>query len=220
MLETYKARVKNEAGMKAEIIEFHEAHVTGNDKAHGNRWYQTANLEAHRIANLTGNRVSVCQVAAVISALSPAVSWEINLRDAQTVCEAYVKGSDFDSVTVSTYGQNKAKAYRILSGGLFIDSVRGHFKAGTKTEAFFLNIYSAQMNDPSPDLHSIVTIDRHAVGIALGSRDTSHQNLSLTAKRYRTIAAAYVAAAEYLGYANPYQLQAATWVAFRREFAG
>lgn len=210
-LDICKKRASNVHGMRAMIIRFHERYVTAGDINHGKRWYRDARAIASGIASDHG--FTVAQVCGVISALSPSVSWETNLTDAETICKAFADGIPFDTVTVSTYGQNKDKAHRILSGLGDAQSVSEQFKFPSKTGSFFFNLLY-------PKAPTFVTVDRHALGIALGSRDSNvHQSLSITNKRYRAIADAYVSASRYLGYESPCQLQASTWVAYRRNFA-
>ena len=210
-LDICKKRASNVHGMRAMIIRFHERYVTAGDMNHGKRWYRDARAIASNIAS--DNGFTVAQVCGVISALSPSVSWETNLTDAETICKAFADGIPFGTVTVSTYGQNKDKAHRILSGLGDAESVSEQFKFPSKTGSFFFNLLY-------PNAPTFVTVDRHALGIALGSRDSNvHQSLSITDKRYRTIADAYVSASRYLGYESPCQLQASTWVAYRRNFA-
>jgi len=215
MLDLYKKRVKDVEGMKAEIVRFHNSTVTTDDKTTANRWYYVANAICKDLAAMPEcqERFSLSQVAGVVSALSPACSWETNVADAETLIKGFCAGIDFDAITVSTYGQNKAKAFRILSGPTPLVNVREQFTAGTKTDNFLINI-------AKPSFADAVTIDRHAIGIALGSTDTSHQRLSITANRYRKIADAYRAAALHLGYKTANALQAVTWVAFRRDHSG
>lgn len=210
-LDLCKKRASNAHNMRSMIIRFHERYVTAGDINHGKRWYRDARAIASDIASEHG--FTVAQVCGVISALSPSVSWETNLTDAETICKAFADGVPFDTVTVSTYGQNKDKAFRILSGLGDAQSVSEEFRFPSKTGSFFWNLLR-------PNAPTHVTVDRHALGIALGSRDSNvHQSLSITDKRYRTISDAYVSASRYLGYDSPCQLQAAAWVAYRRTFA-
>ena len=210
MLETYKARVKDIDSMKATIIDFYRTHVTNSDETNGRNWYESANEIAIAFAEKYG--FSVAQVCGVISALSPACNWSTNVADTATVLKACKAGISAERVTVSTYGPNKFKAYRILEGSPYVLTVAAQFKTDTKTKAFFYNILCLKQ-------HSCVTVDRHAMAIALGSTGTDHSVLQITPLRYRSIAEAYRRAAHVLGYSAPCMLQACTWVAFRRVYS-
>ena len=77
---------------------------------------------------------------------------------------------------------------------------------GNKISAFFMNVYR-------PYGANYVTIDRHAVSIALGKVVTGDL-LKMTAKQYEFFAEAYIKASKRVGIL-PCQLQAVTWVAWR-----
>jgi hypothetical protein len=82
---------------------------------------------------------------------------------------------------------------------------------GPKVRAFFWNIYQPEADDA-------VTIDRHAVAVALGRPlgDLERARALSTPRKYRTYAEAYQRAATGLGMpANT--LQAITWVRWRNE---
>ena len=64
----------------------------------GLSWYDRAKLEALRLSQTYFLPTLASHAAGIIAVLSPAVQWETNLRDAETVCAAR-KGED---VTVST----------------------------------------------------------------------------------------------------------------------
>lgn len=148
-------------------------------------WYE----EAHNYAKSLG--VPIANAAAVISALSPACSWETNKRDAKAMVEKR-KGYRF-----SSYGPNVAKAQRCLQDpGQFSE------KTGAKTLNFYHNIL-----DPSNP--HWVTIDRHAAAVAEGR--TNSGSVRLTVKQYRAYAAAYKEAAFRVGLL-PCQLQAIVWI--------
>ncbi len=193
------------------LCDFHHWYVDETAKLDGKAWYESAHSVAFNMANMYGLRLP--QVCGVLSALSPSVLWETNIHDAEILIRAFINGKLPKDITVSTYGQNKAKCFRILEsdGNVFI--VEDQFTKGTKTHAFYWNILS-----PTGTLH--VTVDRHATGAALASCGGDHLNLRITQKRYRDISEAYVRASFQLGYASPTTLQATVWVAYRDNFGG
>lgn len=75
---------------------------------------------------------------------------------------------------------------------------------GQKTTRFFLNIHSAK--------HNVVTIDRHAISLYFGTFD--HKFVQ-TNKRIHKIREDYKEVAKQLNL-RPYQLQAITWLVWKR----
>lgn len=80
--------------------------------------------------------------------------------------------------------------------------------SGNKISAFFMNVYR-------PYGANYVTIDRHAVSIALGEPVTGDL-LKMTAKQYGFFTEAYIKASKRVGIL-PCQLQAITWVSWRED---
>jgi len=172
----------------------------------GMQWYQ----EANKIALSLTERfwlASCSHAAGVIAVLSPAVQWEVNCRDAESVCAAR-KGDD---VTVSTYGQNKNKAYAIRDGDDPIKWINP--RTAPKTYAFWKNI-----KDPDNAAH--VTIDRHALAACFGRLLTDRER-SNTLKRvgmYQHYSQIYKDAASVVGIL-PSQMQAICWIEWRLKHA-
>lgn len=162
----------------------------------GMNWYLDAhNHIQHAIAIRFG--VSTETACGVVAALSPQNPWNHNLRDAATVFEAVQAGLNEADVKVSTFNDNKAKAFRIARGESPTDVL-----GGNKVTAFYANL-----SDP---LHSeAVTVDRWAFRIATGQEYTK-----IPAKLYRELEAAYRTAAETLGI-QPHQVQSVTWCCIR-----
>ena len=86
------------------------------DRQNGLRWYNNAHEISERIAAELG--FSVDQIAGAIAALSPNNKWERNCQDAENLARAIKAGIDTDSVKVCTFGNNKAKAIKILSSAV------------------------------------------------------------------------------------------------------
>jgi hypothetical protein len=181
--------------------------ATPAELADGAQWYQRA-VDA---ATLIACRYSlpIDRVAGVIAALSPNNRWERNVSDTDQLCRAFTLGgyTAADRVKVSTYGANKIKALRILSGESPL-SVLG----GLKVRAF----YSCIMGQSNS-----VCVDGHAYAIWSGERIPTSKTPKISAKLYNAIALDYVKAAgtinsilgsDYTGA----QIQAITWITYKR----
>lgn len=167
----------------------------------GMTWYD----EAHQFARVLGGS-EFHRAAGVIAALSPLSPWANNKNKAQKLYDnngIVVFGPD----NSNGYGlsRNVRKAVRIFHGEDALDVLTAN-----KTRSFFLTIA-----DPTGD-HSPV-IDRHAFDIAIGMRTDDDARKALTWKgEYARFASAYRQAARDAGIA-PAQLQAITWVQWRKD---
>ena len=170
--------------------------------AEGLLWYDNAQKAAHDIAIKYG--IAVYIVVAVIAALSPNNKWSRNVRNADALIGAFIRGDGIDSVKVSTYHAMKRKAWDILVARPDYDGAKAMLK-GQKITSFFMDIMG-EFN---------VTIDGHARNIAYGERvGLTDDRSNIGVREYRALQAAYEAAAERLGL-MPYQLQAITWRVWR-----
>lgn len=182
-----------------------EAEITA-----GAGWY----LEAHEIAKLLSNKFNVAlpKVVGVMAALSPATNWQQNVADTHNLLLAYSGGINPNEVVVTTYGGNKQKAIRILriesTNEREVEALLLHKSKINKTTCFYFNILR-------PDHDHVVTIDRHAIRIALGNA-AGVDGICMTEKRYRAISEAYQIAASSLDI-NAVALQAVVWGTFRRK---
>lgn len=167
----------------------------------GKTWYKRANKFAEAAAVCF--KTNLHKAAGIIAALSPACSWERNMIDATRILEHGSKAK------VSTYKANKRKALAIL----YDKGSPADFLGDAKVAAFYENI----VNPTSADR---VTIDRHAIRIAINWFMTAEEAIyyANTPKKYERIEAAYKVAAEAAGL-QPSQLQAITWLTYRRLFA-
>ena len=182
---------------------------TDNEIIDGCKWYKQANEIADLMA--VKYKLPIEITAGIISALSPGANWNQNLIDANHLISLLQAGKDIKTITCTTYGQNKLKAYHLyLNPQLTKDEIfkilLGASKKVNKTSSFYLNILD-------PDEADIVTIDRHAFRINLGITDMI--TIALTEKRYLTMNKAYIEAAKLLEI-NAVALQAVTWLTFRR----
>lgn len=160
----------------------------------GLNWYKQGNTFCKEIAHNTG--LSVETVAMVVSALSPAVSWELNKIQAEQMCNAFRDGLPLETVTTSTYESNRLKAWDILQGKKVI-TVKS-----PKTYAFCRNLLL--------DVDS-VTIDRWMLRVMF-----NRPIKSLTALKYRQCETILRDVANDLDL-KPFQLQAITWEQIRQE---
>ena len=181
---------------------------TAQEKRDGIVWYIDAHKECEHMAETF--RLPVYQCAGVVSALSPNNKWEINIRNARDLIEHFINGEGMDSFKVSTYTQNKLKAWQIMQENHDYDSMKVKLN-GQKTTCFYENIMG----------EDTCTIDGHARNIAYMERVNLTSDKSAVGKvEYRELQEAYRLAAKKLRYQNKrlksYELQAVTWVAWRR----
>lgn len=180
--------------------------ATPEDIDAGLHWYQLAHNEAELLSIRYG--VTIEAAAGVIAAISPGSAWGRNVIDAGRFIAAFVTQSELPNVGV--YGSDgRKKAERILAGESPLDVL-----GGPKVRAFYADILN-------PLDTEAVTVDRHAKGLAYGyaskrkgfasddklSSVKSWENEYL-AWHYRVIARRYDLI--------PSQLQAITWVAWKR----
>jgi len=180
------------------------------EKYEGVNWYSRAMVAAQTISNSTG--VNVNKVAGVIAALSPNNRWERNLIDAENVCKVYINGDvdDVMNVKVCTYGKMLLKAVQILQCDK-VSEIPGILN-GRKIRAFYECIVGKS---------DAVVVDGHAYSIWIGERLTMKQVPSIGIKLYANITADYIQATEEINAKfntnlMPFQVQAITWVAWRR----
>lgn len=174
------------------------------DRQQGMDWYYNANVIASKLASRYRTTTSV--VCGVIAALSPGCTWERNIEYAERALINHSMGMTAnDSLNIGSYGKaNMRKAWRIMNGDDALDVL-----GGNKVRAFY-----TLLNDP---LNSTVCcIDRHAVGIAVGKPvGDKFSKYTSTDKKYNALANEYARIALELGI-MPHQLQAVTWVTWRR----
>ena len=188
------------------------------EKKHGEIWYKVANKSCGAIAKKTQMHSAI--VVGVLSALSPNNKWERNIIDTENICMAYKSDIPLDEVKVCTYNANKEKAIKILgilkSGSSDLENDIREILNGNKVKAFFDCIHGYETKK------STVCIDGHAKAIYIGEKFALSSNSSnITNKQYRVISQAYMDATKEINESDgtsylPYQIQAITWVAWRR----
>tara|TARA_R110002049_G_scaffold19992_2_gene74219 strand:+ start:447 stop:1037 length:591 start_codon:yes stop_codon:yes gene_type:complete len=171
---------------------------------HGLTWYVNANTDCMRIANTLELPLHI--VIGVVSALSPNNKWERNIVNAEDLCNAFINGQDMDSIKVSTYHKMKQKAWHILETMPSYDETITILN-GKKIVSFYRNISGDETD---------ITIDGHARNIYYNDRQgLTTPNTNIRKLEYLDIQKAYLRASKKLG-VKAYELQAITWVAWRR----
>jgi hypothetical protein len=154
------------------------------------------------------------QAVGVIAALSPNNKWERNCIDAEAMIKTWHIQGDYNSIKVCTFNKNKQKAIDILS--LDMESVDTEaiptILNGQKVVAFYRSI----MGDKNA-----VCVDGHAYAIFIGERIATSRTPSIAPKLFETIQRAYQLVAkrsvDLCGVElSPTQVQAVTWVTYRR----
>lgn len=186
------------------IIRFFNV-ARANEIKEGMDWYN----EANRYCRELGERfnISLSQSAGIIAAYSPQTNWTDNKRYAVTFLinpRNRIKSlvQDIKARNILTL-DSEDKIFHSLS-------VRG---AAFKTKSFFLNMLN-------PDIPTNVTIDRHAIAVCLQKPDKVQAlpetyGANVTKKQYDFLQSCYIQAAKELD-VLPHQLQAITWLVYRR----
>jgi len=188
------------------------------DVAHGIAWYAEAYEECRIIAQR--HNLDDYIVIGVVAALSPNNRWELNLRNANDLIQAWRDGLTADDVSVCTYGAMKQKAWSILEDmpirhvehdTIIVDEVKERLN-GKKIVCFYENIIG----------DDTCTIDGHARNIAYNERVVlTDGKTSIGAKEYRNLQEAYRIAASRCRVngrrLKAYELQAITWVTWRKQ---
>jgi hypothetical protein len=167
----------------------------------GLRWYTQAHDEAFRLHCGTGRKISLPKVCGVIAAVSPGLRWERNVA----VAERILSGQGLEGLGVRWYlGVRKAEQILRVSASMEIP----HILHGNKTVCFYDNLAFGLQS-------TRVTIDGHAWAIRQGIRVSLDLTPSISDTQYRQAEEDYRSAAAEVCIA-PLQLQAVTWVVWRR----
>ena len=166
-------------------------------------WYQEANLFATVLSKELPNYkedklLAKSKVCGIISALSPVKRWSENKK----VAIDMVRTGDCGHMPLF-----KQKAKDILNCDGTDEAILSILN-GNKISSFYLNIrYPKQSN--------ILTIDRHALSIALGRWIKDEEYQGMTYKQYEFFVQCYTLAAIQVG-VTPLVMQSATWVKWRK----
>lgn len=183
------------------------------DIIEGKEWYDRAHRLAiqfiHKYDGLT-----MGQAVGVIAALSPNNKWERNCIDAEAMIKTWHINGDYNVIKVCTFNKNKQKAIDILS--LDMESADAEAIQTILSGQKIVSFYRSIMGD-----HDNVCVDGHAYAVFMGERIPTTKTPSLTPKVYETIQRAYrlvsKRSVELCGHQlSPIEVQAVTWVTYRR----
>jgi hypothetical protein len=178
-----------------------------SDRNQGLNWYARALTFAVQLSDQY--QIETLTIVGVIAALSPRNRWERNMQDAESMVKVAANGGTFDDLMllkVCTFTTGKTKAARILADRLTDRDALLAILKGPKLCEFF-NCILGDTDD--------VCIDGHAYSVWVGDRITLANVPSIGKKLRASIKADYQAAAEILGL-RTHELQAITWVCWKR----
>lgn len=177
--------------------------ATVEEITNGMQWYALAKEDAQFMADHC--EIPLRVAVGVIAALSPTNDWDQNLVDAAMFCETFVTGGYYEDVKASTYKKMWEKAWKILSSVPQSDDDVATILNGPKITDFFRCILG----------YDVCVIDGHAWCIANADRRVMQEVPSIGKKLRKELQDAYAKAAKKAGI-KPYQMQAITWVAWKR----
>ena len=160
----------------------------------GSTWYADANDYAHDLAE--EYNVSVYKAAGILAAFSPLKAWELNKMIAKQF---------LDISRASHTGAMIKKANGIMKSDGDLTTICDILN-GNKIVNFFLNI-------AQPSMLEGVTIDRHALCIAIGTV-VPDSKMRMSATQYEFFVNAYRIAA-FKRDVLPNQMQSVTWVKWK-----
>ena len=179
--------------------------ATPQEIIEGVAWYAKAQEDAKNIA--VQYDIPLSTVVGVIASLSPNNKWERNVINARDLIEGFLNGEYKESIKVSTYHPMKDKAWSILTDMLQEPSDILTRLNGQKIKSFFECIMG----------YDACCIDGHAYNIWRGERfGLTTDKTNIGKKLYAEIQTDYVKLAKQLG-RKAYEVQAITWVVWRRE---
>ncbi len=174
-----------------------------SEQQHGLTWYADAKSAAQEIADK--HELPLYIVVGVVSALSPTNRWERNVIDADNMCENFVSGGYVEDTAPCTYKTMRDKAWSILEEKPETLERVAEILKGPKITDFFWCIMG----------HDTCVIDGHAWCIANADRRTMQEVPSIGKKLRAELQEAYSAAGASVGL-TAYEMQAVTWVAWKR----
>ena len=183
------------------IKTFNEA--THKEIDDGLLWYQTAQDECQALADKYQLPKRI--VVGVVSALSPTNKWSQNLKDADNMLACFVVGGYVDDTKPCTYKTMRDKAWSIPQSMPHTDEDVAFILRGPKITDFFYCIMG----------HDTCVIDGHAWCIAYADRRTMQEVPNIGKKLRAELQQAYVKAGKKHN-VTAYQMQAITWLAWRR----
>ena len=176
---------------------------TDDELQHGMTWYAEANDKCQLISDQYDLPLRI--VVGVVAALSPTNEWHQNLKDALNMIDNFVAGGYIEDCTCCTYNTMRDKAWSILQTMPHTDDDVAFILRGPKITDFFYCIMG----------HDVCVIDGHAWCIANNDRRTLQEVPNIGKKLRAELQECYRRAAKKHGI-TAYQMQAATWVAWKR----
>ena len=170
---------------------------------HGLTWYADAKADAQSMADKYELPLHI--VVGVIAALSPTNRWERNWIDADNMLGVFTSGGYVESCTPCTYKTMRDKAWSILSSNPHDADAVAFILKGPKITDFFYCIMG----------EDVCVIDGHAWCIANNDRRTLQEVPNIGKKLRAELQECYRRAAKKHGI-TAYQMQAATWVTWKR----
>lgn len=162
----------------------------------GRTWYKHANQLCVALSEETG--APLANVCGVLAALSPQVSWDVNIRS----CEAVVRLGKIDKAYTG-YKANVEKAYACLMADPL------EILGGLKVLAFYKNILDPVSSED-------VTIDTHIGRVLFDKMSLESNEVSyLFSKRGNLEAQEVIQKESRRHKVRPHVLQAALWVCVR-----
>jgi hypothetical protein len=203
MKQKFKGKLLTEKKIVNSILRFFDA-ANADEIKEGLRWYDEANEYSRELAARFNLPLQV--VVGIIAAYSPQTGWQENKRYALSfLIHPKLRHK---SLTQDLKARNISKLTdeREIYAALSVND------KAFKTKAFFLNILN-------PDVVTSVTIDRHAIGVCIQhpnkTNALSDDYGKLTKQQYEFFERAFVKASAKLDIL-PQQLQAITWLSYRR----
>lgn len=180
---------------------------TLEEQEQGTSWYRDAQQLCQNIADVYSLPLHV--VVGVCAALSPTNRWENNIANTDAMCKAFTEGGYMEEVSVCTYNKMKEKAWSILEvtpvKGIEDEWFVAEILKGPKITDFYWCILGTYT----------CVIDGHAWCIANDDRRTMQEVPHIGKKLRQELQAAYQEAGAKVGL-TAYQMQAVTWVAWKR----
>ena len=192
---------------RAKVITAIYSLATITDRNQGLNWYARALDFADNLGEVYD--INYTTIVGVIAALSPRNRWERNMQDAETMVKVYANGGTYDdlmNLKVCTFKTGKRKAAEILTGKVTNRQELLDILKGPKLQEFF-NCILGDVDD--------VCIDGHAYSIWVGDRITLANVPAIGKKLRDKIKSDYQKAAKEIGI-KPHELQAITWVCWKR----
>lgn len=158
-------------------------------------WYKEANEFCQSLSEIYN--LDNSKVIGILSALSPLKTWEQNKK----ITEDLIVNKDCGQMRVFV-----GKSLAILEAETSDDNILKILN-GKKISAFYLNI-------KYPDTSDRITIDRHALSIALGYK-IKDEEYTMTKLQYKFFVHCYKIASEKVNI-SPLIMQSSTWLIFRK----